>query len=253
MNIIIVEDEQPAAKRLANMLKSIDNSFSIQAHLESIESTVKYLQAATNIDLIFMDIQLADGLSFEIFKQVQINVPVIFTTAFDQYSIKAFKVNSIDYLLKPIDEEELTNAINKFKLLFFKKENAYTDKLLKLIEKRNPVKYKERLLIQAGQQISFIKTEQIAYFIADGKLCFAFDFENKKHLLDDNLTQLEEYLMPIKFFRINRQIIVNIDAIAKVHTWFGSRLKLDLKNENTKVDTVVSRERINKFKEWLGK
>ena len=141
--------------------------------IDSVEAAVKFLASAENIDLIFMDIQLADGLSFDIFQQTQVKAPVIFTTAFDQYTLKAFKVNSIDYLLKPIDEKELEQAVEKYRQLYHQKENGFSDKILKMVQEMNTVRYKERLLIKRGQQLSYLKTESTAYCYADGKLCYA--------------------------------------------------------------------------------
>ena len=251
MKVIIIEDETPAAKQLTKLLLAISDEIEIIKQLDSVSSAVQYFQSAPAADLIFMDIQLADGLSFDIFSQVQIKTPVIFTTAFDQYTLKAFKVNSIDYLLKPIDESGLKLAVEKYRELYHKKNPDFSEKLMKLLADMNTAKYKERLLVKRGQQLSYIKTEAMAFCYADGKLCFAVDFNNNKHLLDLNLSQLEEQLQPSKFYRINRHLLVNIDAIKKVHTWLGGRLKLEI-SPATDVETVVSRERVNGFKEWLG-
>jgi DNA-binding LytR/AlgR family response regulator len=198
-----------------------------------------------------MDIQLADGLSFDIFQQIKIETPVIFTTAFDQYTLKAFKVNSIDYLLKPIDEKELQQAVEKYKLLRHEKESDFSERMLKMFKEMNGTKYKERLLIKRGQQLSYLKIETTAYCYADGKLCYAVDFNGNKYLLENNLSHLEEQLQPTKFYRINRHLLVNIEAVQKVHTWLGGRLKLEL-TLPTKAETVVSRDRVNGFKDWLG-
>jgi len=251
MRVIIIEDEIPAANRLAKMLQAITDELEVVKKIDSVEAAVKFLSAAENIDLIFMDIQLADGLSFDIFQQTQVKTPVIFTTAFDQYTLKAFKVNSIDYLLKPIDEKELEQAVEKYRQLYPQKENGLSEKILKMVQEMNTVRYKERLLIKRGQQLSYLKTESTAYCYADGKLCYAVDFTNNKYILESNLSQLEEQLKPNKFYRINRQLLVNIEAVSKVHTWLGGRLKLELLPSTTS-DTVVSRERVNGFKEWLG-
>jgi len=251
MRVIIIEDELPAANRLTKMLQSISDELEVVKRIDSVEAGVKYLQSAENIDLIFMDIQLADGLSFDIFQQTQVKAPVIFTTAFDQYTLKAFKVNSIDYLLKPIDEKELERAVDKYRQLYDKKENGLSNKILKMVQEMNKAQYKERLLIKRGQQLSYLKTESAAYCYADGKLCFAVDFSSNKYLLESNLSELEEQLHPNKFYRINRQLLINIEAVNKVHTWLGGRLKLEL-IPSTSSDTVVSRERVNGFKEWLG-
>ncbi|MFI5138005.1 MAG: LytR/AlgR family response regulator transcription factor [Sphingobacteriales bacterium] len=251
MRVIIIEDEIPAANRLEKMLQNGSVEIDIAAKLDSVESSVRYLQTAENIDLIFMDIQLADGLSFNIFDEIQVTTPIIFTTAFDQYALKAFKVNSIDYLLKPIDEDELKQAVEKFRQLNGKSKDNFSDKILKLVNDLNSGRYKERLLIKRGQQLSFLRTENIAYCYADGKLCFAIDFNDNKYLLEQNLSQLEEQLNPGKFYRVNRTLVVNIEAIQKVHIWFGGRLKPELVLKPT-VETVVSRDRVNGFKEWLG-
>ena len=251
MRVIIIEDETPAANRLSKMLHAIHDEIEVVAKLDSVESSVKFFQSANNIDLIFMDIQLADGLSFDIFQQTEIKSPVIFTTAFDQYTLKAFKVNSIDYLLKPIDEKELRQAVEKYQQLYKGKENGFPERILQLVKDMNTVKYKERLMIKRGQQLSFLKIEATAFCYADGKLCYAVDFTGNKFLLENNLSQLEEQLQPAKFYRINRHLLVNIDAVNKIHTWLGGRLKLELL-PSVNVDTVVSRERVNGFKEWLG-
>jgi DNA-binding LytR/AlgR family response regulator len=252
MKVIIIEDEMPAANRLAKLLLSYSDEIEIVHKADSVESSVRYLAAAQNIDLIFMDIQLADGLSFDIFEKVKISKPVIFTTAFDQYTLKAFKVNSIDYLLKPIDEKELHQSLDKYQKLYPKTEEDFSGKITRLLQEMNAVKYKERLLIKRGQQLSYLKTESTAYCFADGKLCYAVDFNGAKYLLENNLSQLEEQLQPDNFYRINRHLLINIEAVKKVHTWLGGRLKVEMPFATT-AETVVSRERVNGFKEWLGR
>lgn len=252
MKVFIIEDEIPAANRLGKLLQQLNDDIDIVHKADSIESAVKIFNSAPAVDLVFMDIQLADGLSFDIFEQVKIKTPVIFTTAFDQYTLKAFKVNSIDYLLKPIDEKELEKALDKYYDLHPKAAVDFSDKMMKLMQEMNLVKYKERLLIKRGQQLSYLKTENTAYCFADGKLCYAVDFNGSKYLLENNLGQLEEQLQPDSFYRINRHLLVNIEAVKKVHTWLGGRLKLEI-TPSTTAETVVSRERVNGFKEWLGK
>lgn len=252
MRVIIIEDEIPAANRLAKLLQNYSDEIDIVQKLDSVESSVQYLSNAQNIDLVFMDIQLADGLSFDIFQQININVPVIFTTAFDQYTLKAFKVNSIDYLLKPIDENELQQSIDKYRKLYSKNSTDFSDKMMKLVQDMNLAKYKERLLIKRGQQLSYLKTENTAYCYADGKLCYAVDFNGTKFLLENNLSQLEEQLQPNNFYRINRHMLVNIESVKKVHVWLGGRLKVEIYPATT-IESFVSRERVNGFKEWLGR
>lgn len=253
MKVFIIEDEQPAANRLAKLLQQLNDEIEIVHRADSIEAAVKFFQSSPELDLAFMDIQLADGLSFSIFEQVQVTVPVIFTTAFDQYTLKAFKVNSIDYLLKPIDEKELERAVEKFYNFYQqKKDMSANDKIIQLMQQMNLVKYKERLLIKRGQQLTYLKTTDTAYCFADGKLCYAVDFSGNKYLLENNLGQLEEQLHPSSFYRINRHLLINIEAIKKVHTWLGGRLKVEIAPSTT-AETVVSRERVNGFKEWLGR
>jgi two-component system response regulator LytT len=252
MKVIIIEDEIPAANRLAKLLTTCNDTIEVINKLDSVEASVRYLQTTPAVDLIFMDIQLADGISFDIFEQVTVTTPVIFTTAFDQYTLKAFKVNSIDYLLKPIDEEELQQSLHKHQQLYSKPHNNFSDKLVKMLQDINTIKYKERLLIKRGQQLSYLKTDNVAYCFADGKLCYAVDFDAKKYLLENNLSELETQLQPANFFRINRNLLVNIEAVKKVHTWLGGRLKLEILPATT-AETIVSRERVNGFKEWLGR
>lgn len=253
MKVLIVEDETPAANRLAKLLQQNCDGAEVVNKVDSVEAAVKYFNAQPAPDLVFMDIQLADGLSFDIFEQVQVKTPVIFTTAFDQYTLRAFKVNSIDYLLKPIDEAELQQALEKYYSLHQTKQPVdFSEKMIQLMQEMNLVKYKERLLIKRGQQLSYLKTEKTAYCYADGKLCFAVDFDGNKFLLENNLSQLEEQLQPDTFYRINRHLLVNIEAVKKVHTWLGGRLKVDI-HPTTTAETIVSRERVNGFKEWLGR
>lgn len=254
MNIAIIEDEAPAAGRLKKMLLNINSAINIVAMPDSVETAVQFFEQTPHPDLCFMDIQLGDGLSFDIFEQTTVQSPVIFTTAFDQYTLRAFKVNSIDYLLKPVDETELEQAINKYREIYTRPpQQPFADKILRLMEQMNTTaQYKERLLIKRGQQLSYLKTSATAYCYADGKLCYAVDFSGTRFLLETNLTQLETQMHPTRFFRINRHLLVHIDAVRKVHTWLGGRLKLELSPE-TDADTVVSRERVNGFKEWLNR
>lgn len=253
MKVFIVEDEQPAVTRLTKMLLEVYPSIQITGQAESIQQAVFHFNSQKDDQLIFMDIHLADGLSFEIFNQTSIEAPVIFTTAYDQYALQAFKVNSIDYLLKPIDESELKRAIQKHELLAGKKTENPTDQMLKLLRDLNALshKEKERIMIKRGQQLSFLKIDQIACFFAEGKFAYVVDTQYNKYILDNTLSTLETELSPRLFFRINRNLIVHIDAITKVHSWAGNRLQVELKGE-TQIDTIVSRDRVTAFKEWLG-
>ena len=252
MRVIIIEDEAPAATRLGRMLHDLGKGIEVVRTLDSVEAAVGYLESteAGGIDLLFMDIQLADGISFSIFEQVRLSQPVIFTTAFDHYVLKAFKVNSIDYLLKPVDAAELAAAVEKYQKLHMN-GGELAAKIDKLVHEMSPSKYRERLLIKRGQQLTFLKTSAMAHCHADGKLCYATDFNGASFLLDNNLQQLENSVNPRQFYRVNRQLLVNIEAIRKVYTWLGGRLKLELAPP-TQADTIVSRERVGGFKDWMG-
>jgi DNA-binding LytR/AlgR family response regulator len=254
MRVIIIEDEAPAAGRLSRMLQDLDEDIEVLTTLDSVEASVKWLQQQEPrpAELLFMDIQLADGLSFSIFEQVKVTQPVIFTTAFDHYVLKAFKVNSVDYLLKPVDPEELRQAVGKYRQLHMAGDSGLAARLERLVQEMSPARYKERLLIKRGQQLHFLKTSLMAHCHADGKLCFATDFNGHSYLLDNHLQELEGTVDPRQFYRVNRQLLVNIEAIRRVHTWLGGRLKLDLLPP-TQADTIVSRERVNGFKDWLGR
>ena len=251
MKVFIIEDEQPAVTRLSKMLLTIRPDIEITGQAESIQKAVAHLNNNKSNQLIFMDIHLADGLSFEIFNQTTIEAPVIFTTAYDQYALQAFKVNSIDYLLKPIDEEELDRAIQKHEQLNGKKRDNQTDQLLRMLKELNAPQHKERILIKRGQQLSYLKVAQIAYFFAEGKFAYAVDTQYNKYILDNTLSDLDTELSPRLFFRINRNLIVHIEAISKVHSWAGNRLQVELKAPAL-TDTVVSREKVAAFKDWLG-
>jgi DNA-binding LytR/AlgR family response regulator len=254
MKILIIEDELPAAKQLTKMIAQIDPSVSVIETIDSVESSVKWLNTFPMPDAIFMDIQIADGLSFDIFKQVEIACPVIFTTAFDQYAIKAFKVNAIDYLLKPIDEDELSEALQKIK----NKKNELaappqysTDFFKSFLQKDSKQSYKERFLIKTGQSFSSMETSEIAYFFSEEGLTQCFIFNQKKHIIEHPLDELERLLNPKNFFRINRKLILNIKAIQKISPHFNGRLKLEL-SPQYREDVFVARERVGDFKGWLG-
>lgn len=252
MKILIIEDEQPAAKRLAQLIDNSIPSAEVIDVIDSVESAVKWLKKFPAPNLIFLDIQLADGLSFDIFKQVEVKSPIIFTTAYDQYTLKAFKVNSVDYLLKPIDPQEFRESIEKYKE-FFQQQKGYDDTALKdLLTSLQQKEYKERFLVKTGQQLSYLITKEVAYFFSEDGLVQARHQSGKKHFVDYSLDQLEGVLNPKKFFRISRKLIVKIDAIAKINIWFNSRLKLDLRPK-INFDVIVSRERVGDFKRWLDK
>ena len=252
MRILIVEDEQPAAGRLAKLLEEHWPEAEIEAMIESVEGAVRHLSTHSSPDLIFLDIQLADGLSFDIFGQVEVSAPVIFTTAFDQYTLRAFRVNSIDYLLKPIDPEELVRAQAKYRQ-FFGRPAQHDPRLLQQIAALiNQPTYKERFLVKTGQQLTYLKVTDIFYFYSEDGIVFAQTAKSRRHPLDYTLDQLQELLDPADFFRINRKIIVRVEAIAKISPYFNSRLTMEL-NPPPGFEVIISRDRVTDFKAWLDR
>ena len=248
MRVLIIEDEEPAAQKLTRQLKSIEPDIDILDVLVSIEDSVNWLKTHTLPDLIFMDIHLSDGSSFEIFNSVQIDSPVIFTTAYDQYAVQAFKVNSIDYLLKPITKEDLVKSLNKFKSISKQAVPDYSV-LLKSLSKDK--EYQKRLLVKYGATIKTLNVDDAAYFYTEDKVVYVATKDKNRFPVDYNLDQLQQLLSPDKFFRINRQFIINIEAIEKMVAYSKSRVKVILKPPIDK-DTIVSTERSSDFKKWLG-
>ncbi len=253
MNVLIVEDEQPAVRQLTRLFLDFRPGGKVLAALDSVEGTLKWWQAQTVFpDLIFLDIQLADGLSFDIFRQAQIDRPVIFTTAYDQYTLRAFKLNSVDYLLKPIDPEELRQALDKYDRLQ-KPENALTAQLLEdLRQSMAQPPYKSRFLVKSGQQLVYIPVEEARYFFSEDGLVFLLDQGGKRHIIDYTLDQLVELLHPHSFYRVNRKLITHIDAIRKIAPYFNSRLILEL-HPRPSFEVIVSRDRVADFKRWLDR
>ena len=248
MNCLIVEDEQIAAERLVGLIKKYDQSANITGIVQSVKNAVKWLNSNQAPDLIFMDIQLADGLSFEIFEQTIVKTPVIFTTAYDEYALKAFKVNSIDYLLKPIDQNELNNAINKFKENNSPKEipAQVFDSIMHSLTK----KYKNKFVMIVGEHIKVFTTEDIQCFYSMEKYTFLQNNSGRDYAINYSLDQLEDLLDPAQFFRINRKFIVSFSAISDIISYSNSRLKVKL-NSNESDDLIVSREKVQDFKKWL--
>ncbi len=251
MKAIVVEDEQLAAERLIELVKSIDATIEIVGKFYTIAYTVNKLKTESTPDIIFLDIQLADGRSFEIFEKTPIDSPIIFTTAYDQFTLKAFKLNSIDYLLKPVQTEDLRLALEKLKKLNRKGLNSDELGVLKEIIKTKGQPYKQRLVIKAGNKIQFKPAEEVAYFFADGKEAYMVSRkENRKHLIGYTLEELENILDPKEFFRISRKFIVRADAIAEVKGLISSKLEVKL-HQPTEHELAVSRERAQEFKTWL--
>lgn len=244
---LIIEDEKPAARLLARKL----NSLGIQPieMLHSVEQAKKWFSENQAPDLIFLDIQLSDGLSFEIFEGLEIQSAIIFTTAFDEFAIRAFKLNSIDYLLKPVAEEELESAIAKFEKLRNKQPNIDLQEIKNLISP-DKNQYKTRFSIKVGNSIKLIPIEEIECFFSENKGTYAYCDNNSQYLLDQTLEQIEAVLDPQKFFRISRGNIININAIQNIAVHSNSRLRIQL-NHCPSQELIVSRERVNDFKEWL--
>ena len=250
MNVLIIEDEKPSARRLQRMLKNLDVEANEMLH--SVEESIDWFQNNEHPDLIFLDIQLSDGLSFEIFEVIEIKSAVIFTTAFDEYALQAFKLNSIDYLLKPIDDEELGNAMKQYQELLPKKQSVTLDfdDIKKLLV--NPIEreYKKRFSVKVGQHLKLINIDEIECFYSENKGTYLYTSEGRNYLLDTTLENLEEELEPHTFFRINRKFFVNINAIKDMVSYTNSRLQIKLKSYSEQ-DVIVARERVKAFKDWL--
>ena len=251
MNIIIIEDEKPAARYLQRMIASL--GLEVQTLLHSVEEAIQWFKTNTHPDLIFLDIQLSDGLSFEIFEQVDIQSAIIFTTAYDEYALQAFKLNSIDYLLKPIDEKDLEQALLKYKTRIPEKQPITLDfdAIKKLLV--NPIErqYKTRFSIKIGQHLKLIQIEEIECFYTENKGVYISTTTGRSYLLDTTLDALEPNLNPDQFFKISRKFIVNINAIKDMVSYTNSRLQIKL-NSYAEQDIIVARERVKAFKVWLS-
>ncbi len=251
MKVLIFEDEAIAADRIVKLLNNISEDIEIVGTLKSIKKGLEWLNTNREPDLILSDIQLLDGLSFDIYKQHPVNCPIIFTTAYDQYALQAFEVNGVDYLLKPIQEEKLGPALEKIK-----KEQAplisaeHLEELANLLEERKP-KYKERFLVRLGQKITSVPTDKIAYFFSEEKISFLVTNKGEKFPVDHSLEELENMLNPKEFFRINRKFIITLDSVAQIHPYFKGRLKLELNPPSDDDDIVVSSDKTPVFKSWL--
>ncbi len=250
MNIIIIEDEKPSARRLQRMLSTMNLETEIMLH--SVEESIQWFNNNEHPDLIFLDIQLSDGLSFEIFEAIDIKSAVIFTTAYDEYALQAFKLNSIDYLLKPIDELELSKAVKKYEDRLPQKQAVTLDfnDIKKLLV--NPIdrEYKKRFSVKVGQHIKLINIEEIECFYSENKGTYLYTSEGRNYLLDTTLELLEQELEPHTFFRISRKYFVNINAIKDMVSYTNSRLQIKLNTYNQD-EVIVARERVKDFKEWL--
>lgn len=253
MKTLIVEDEELAVKKLQKTLAAVDSSIEIAGVTDSISSTVEWLQNNDAPDLILMDIELADGQSFAIFDLVKVTSPVIFTTSYDEYALKAFKVNSIDYLLKPVQPEDLETALNKFRSLRGSASSSSIQLLVTELQQRlSPKEYRKRFLVKNGQKLVSVETQDIAYFYSDGRLNFFRTKDNKKFIVDYTMDELSEMLNPQDYFRISRSFFIAISSIEKIDDYFGNRLILQLSPAADR-EVLVSREKVADFKIWMGK
>ncbi len=250
MTTIIIEDEKLAAERLQLLLHHCDPAIKVLAVMDSVEESIAWLTTQSLPDFILLDIHLADGTAFEIFRQLDIIAPVIFTTAYDQYALDAFKVLSIDYLLKPVTAEALCNAILKLKTLRQPSTPAVNyNQLLQLLQQAQQ-KFKTRFVGKVGQKLFFIDTADVAYFLADNKIVYLYAADGNRYIVEYTLEALEQMLEPKQFFRVNRSIIVNALAINQVKPYINSRLKIIFKAGTQTEEAIVSREKVNDFRTW---
>ena len=250
MNVIIIEDEKPAARRLSRLLEELDVQVSVMLH--SVEESINWFQNNAHPDLIFLDIQLSDGLSFEIFEEIEVRSAIIFTTAFDEYALQAFKLNSIDYLLKPIDDEDLEVAVKKYKSLKPEPQKLALDfdDIKKLLVNPLEREYKKRFTVKVGQHLKIINADEVECFYSENKGTYAATAEGRNYLLDTTLEHLESELEPKVFFRVSRKFYVNINHIKDIISYTNSRLQIKL-NHFSEQEIIVSRERVRDFKLWL--
>lgn len=251
LKVVIVEDEALAAENLIMMLKHLESNIEIQAQIESVEDAIQWFEE-NETDLIFLDIHLADDLSFKIFEKVSPKAFIIFTTAYNEYALRAFKLNSIDYLLKPIDANELQKALEKFRKIHPKNPQIDFDQILKTFQNQQNTVFQKRFMVNTGEKVKSIATEKIAYFFAESRYTFLVDEDEKKYIIDYTLDKLEEILHPDNFFRINRHLIVAFGAILEMNHYNKGRVRINLK-PNYKGDSLVSLSRVMAFKNWLNR
>ncbi|KXX68407.1 LytTR family DNA-binding domain-containing protein [Flammeovirga sp. SJP92] len=253
--VLIVEDEAPSARKLKMLLGKLEDDFDVIASLESIEECVEFFETGEEVDLIFMDIHLSDGNSFEIFEQLEVETPIIFTTAFDQYAIKAFKQNSVDYLLKPISLVDLETSVNKFKKRFITDNSPSKidyDLLGQVVAQQMNHDYKERFMVSFRDELRTVKVEDIAFVFAESKAVFIQVTDGKVYDVNYTMDQIEKKLDPKNFFRVNRKYIVQINAIDSVSWYSKTKLKIFTKPE-TPSELFVPADKMGKFKEWLNR
>lgn len=254
MKVLIIEDELPTQRYITGLIEQLRPQWHIVACIESVADAVSWLNQNPQPDVILSDIQLADGICFDIFEQVKVTSFVVFTTAYDEYAIQAFKVNSLDYLLKPIDPDELEKAILKMEAFYEKTEQEKDARLLSKIYSslnNGQAKYRQRLLINTSDGFIKINTKDIAWFYSSNKITSAYGFNKKQHVVDQTLEKLDSQLDPATFYRVNRQFILHIDSIVKIETWFNGKLVVKTKPA-TDEKIIVSRDKARAFKEWIN-
>ncbi|MEP7319072.1 MAG: LytTR family DNA-binding domain-containing protein [Panacibacter sp.] len=259
MKILIVEDEELAVKKIRKTLADVAPNAVVVGITDSIQSTVNWLESNDTPDLVLMDIELSDGQSFEIFSRIQVKSAVIFTTSYDEFALKAFKVNSIDYLLKPIQKEDLAAALEKYKKMksVYNTNNGNGELNMAMLvkelqQKLQPKEYRKRFLVKHGQKLVSIDTDEIAYFFSDGRLNFFKTSDNRKFVVDYTMDELEDTLDPNRYFRISRSFYISVASVEQIHEYFGNRLLLYLKPAVDK-EAIISREKVTDFKKWMGK
>jgi DNA-binding LytR/AlgR family response regulator len=250
MKVVIIEDEELAARRLETLIRECAPETEVIARLESVEDAIDWFRGHPAPDLIFLDIHLEDDLSFTIFEKVKVESPIIFTTAYDEYAIRAFKMRSIDYLLKPIVKEELAQSLVKFREFTKGHHQPDMEALFRMITSGTPA-YKERFSITVGQKIKTYATSDIAWFYSEEGITFMVVNDNHQYPIDFSLDDLSTQLNPKEFFRVNRQFLVKLSSIKNVHIYPKSRLKLELLPPADR-EIFVSRDKVTRFKEWLG-
>ena len=250
MKVLIIEDEAIAYRNLERMLQKSPFVIEIIGWIQSVEKAKEWLANSPSLDLIFLDIQLGDGLSFSIFEDQPIDCPIIFTTAFDTYALQAFELNSIDYLLKPFSQQKLEAALTKLSKRISSNAVSQEQLLLLMQQIQNKTKFKDRFHVKKGSQLIVIKTTEIAWIYRDDYV-FIMTKNKRKYLIDYSLDQLIDLLDPTSFYRLNRQFIANLDAIEKIHTFFNYKLKITLQ-PTAPIDVFVAKDRVKAFKDWLG-
>lgn len=252
MKAVIIEDEKLAADLLRNLISQLDEDIEIVTTLQTVEDSIDWLENNQHPDIMFVDIHLADGSSFSIFEKTEIKCPIVFTTAYDEYALKAFEVNSIDYLLKPINKDDLQRALNKYKNLKGENKNIdYKKFVSRFLNEGNVNNYKEYFLVPERDKLIPLASKDIAYIYIDLKLIKAVTFSGKIHYLNQNLDEMMNQLNPKKFFRANRQYIVSHEAIKDISMWFGNKISLNLILP-TEEKIIVSKARVSEFKNWYS-